>query len=174
MEHPDEWNRAVRENTIYYGTYAAPLRRQFAVEYPLYLLVAYGNGNILGYRRENGTYVIEPEQAYTVRKIFELYVSGLGYKKICAELIRLGCKNAHGKVSWKTDRIGRILQNATYKGYICYNKSHSDGYLTQKRINHKEEAFQYIKGNFEAIVPEELWDQCAEIRSRKSAAQMDP
>ena len=135
--------------------------------------VLYGNGNILGYRRENGTYVIEPEQAYTVRKIFELYVSGLGYKKICAELIRLGCKNAHGKVSWKTDRIGRILQNATYKGYICYNKSHSDGYLTQKRINHKEEAFQYIKGNFEAIVPEERWDQCAEIRSRKSAAQMD-
>ena len=104
--------------------------------------VLYGNGNILGYRRENGTYVIEPEQAYTVRKIFELYVSGSGYKKICAELIRLGCKNAHGKVSWKTDRIGRILQNATYKGYICYNKSHSDGYLTQKRINHKEEAFQ--------------------------------
>ena len=135
--------------------------------------VLYGNGNILGYRRENETYVIEPEQAYTVRKIFELYASGLGYKKICAELTRLGCKNAHDEVSWKVDRIGRILRNATYKGYIGYNKSHSDGYLTQKRVNHKEEDFQYIKGDFEAIVPESLWDQCAEIRSRKSAAQID-
>lgn len=135
--------------------------------------VLYGNGNILGYRKENGTYVIEPEQAYTVRKIFELYASGLGYKKICAELTRLGCKNAHDEVSWKVDRIGRILRNATYKGYIGYNKSHSDGYLTQKRVNHKEEDFQYIKGDFEAIVPESLWDQCAEIRSRKSAAQID-
>lgn len=105
--------------------------------------------------------------------ILELYSSGLGYKKICAELTRLGCKNAHDEVSWKVDRIGRILRNATYKGYIGYNKSHSDGYLTQKRVNHKEEDFQYIKGDFEAIVPESLWDQCAEIRSRKSAAQID-
>ena len=135
--------------------------------------VLYGNGNILGYRRENGTYVIEPEQAYTVRKIFELYASGLGYKKICAELIRLGCKNAHGEVSWKVDRIGRILRNATYKGYIGYNKSHSDGYLTQKRVNHKEEEFQYVKGEFEAIVPESLWNQCAEIRNQKSASRID-
>ena len=88
-------------------------------------------------------------------------------------MTRLGCKNAHDEVSWKVDRIGRILRNATYKGYIGYNKSHSDGYLTQKRVNHKEEDFQYIKGDFEAIVPESLWDQCAEIRSRKSAAQID-
>lgn len=43
--------------------------------------VLYGNGNILGYRRVEGTYVIEPEQAYTVRKIFDLYAAGLGYKK---------------------------------------------------------------------------------------------
>lgn len=33
--------------------------------------VLYGSGNILGYRRENGTYVPEPEQAETVRLIFQ-------------------------------------------------------------------------------------------------------
>lgn len=43
--------------------------------------VLYGNGNILGYDRVNGTYVINPEQALTVRKTFELYAAGLGYKK---------------------------------------------------------------------------------------------
>ena len=88
--------------------------------------VLYGTGNILGYERVNGTYVIDPEQAYTVHKIFELYAAGYGYKKICSELMRLGCKNAHGKVEWKMDRIGKMLRNATYKGYIGYNKSHSD------------------------------------------------
>ena len=40
--------------------------------------VLYGTGNILGYDRVDGTYVINPEQAYAVRKIFELYASGLG------------------------------------------------------------------------------------------------
>ena len=88
--------------------------------------VLYGTGNILGYDRVGGTYQINPEQAYTVRKIFELYDQGLGYKRICAELVRLGCKNAHGNVEWKVDRIGRILRNATYKGYIGYNKSHKE------------------------------------------------
>lgn len=133
----------------------------------------YGNGNILGYDRKDGTYIINPEQAFVVQKIFELYAKGLGYKKICNELVRLECKNASGKIHWTVERVGRILRNATYKGYICYNKSHSKNYLEQKRINHKDEDYIYIQGDFEPIVSEELWDQCAEIRLRKSAAQRD-
>lgn len=135
--------------------------------------VLYGTGNILGYDRVNGTYVINPEQAYVVRKIFELYASGMGYSKICAELTRLGCKNARGDVKWTMERIGRILRNATYKGYIGYNKSHSDGYLSQKRVNHRDEAFEYIKGNFEPIVSEDLWNRCEEIRLQKGVKLLD-
>lgn len=131
----------------------------------------YGNGNILGYDRKGDTYVINPEQAYSVRKIYELYADGLGYQKICNELMRLGCKNASDKVQWSVDRIGRILRNATYKGYICYNKSHSNNFLEQKRVNHRDEEFVYMKGDFEPIVSEKLWNQCEEIRLRKSAAQ---
>ncbi|MBQ1237446.1 MAG: recombinase family protein, partial [Oscillospiraceae bacterium] len=108
-----------------------------------------------------------------MRKIFELYAEGLGYQKICNELIRLGCKNASGKIQWSVERIGRILRNATYKGYICYNKSHSNNFLEQKRINHRDEEFVCVKGDFEPIVSEELWDRCREIRLRKSAAQRD-
>ena len=135
--------------------------------------ILYGTGNILGYDRVNGTYVINPEQAYVVRKIFELYASGMGYSKICAELTCLGCKNAHGDVKWTMERIGRILRNATYKGYIGYNKSHSDGYLSQKRVNHREDEFEYIKGNFEPIVSENLWNRCEEIRLQKGVKLLD-
>lgn len=38
--------------------------------------VLYGSGNILGYRRENGTYVPDPDQAETVRLIFQMYSTG--------------------------------------------------------------------------------------------------
>lgn len=136
--------------------------------------VLYGTGNILGYERVGDTYTINPEQAYTVQKIFQLYANGWGYKRICGELVRLGCKNAHGDVKWDVDRVGRILRNATYKGYICYNKSHSDGFLTQKRINHRDEEFICIKGNFEPIVSETLWNQCEQLRLKKSAKQRGP
>ena len=131
--------------------------------------VLYGNGNILGYDRVGGTYVINPEQAATVRKIFELYADGLGYKGICAELMRLGCRNSHGIVDWKVDRIGRILRNATYAGYVGSNKSRSDGYLTQRRVNHRESDYVYVKGNFPPIIPESLWQRCAAIRKAKSS-----
>lgn len=131
--------------------------------------VLYGNGNILGYNRVGGTYVINPEQAATVRKIFELYADGLGYKGICAELMRLGYRNSHGIVDWKVDRIGRILRNATYAGYVGSNKSRSDGYLTQRRVNHRESDYVYVKGNFPPIIPESLWQRCAAIRKAKSS-----
>ena len=40
--------------------------------------VLYGNGNILGYDRVGETYVINEEQAETVRMIFDLYLQGYG------------------------------------------------------------------------------------------------
>ena len=95
----------------------------------------YGSGNILGYRRENGTYVPDPDQAETVRLIFQMYSDGeKGLTQIVNELYRLGRLDAGGHVSWDASKVSRVLHNATYKGCICYNKSHSDGYLTQKRI----------------------------------------
>ena len=36
--------------------------------------VLYGTGNIIGYNRVNGTYVIDPEQAQTVRTVYQLPV----------------------------------------------------------------------------------------------------
>ncbi|WP_409967191.1 recombinase family protein [Bengtsoniella intestinalis] len=135
--------------------------------------VLYGNGNILGYDRQGKSYAINPQQAYIVEKVFTLYASGIGYKGICSELTRLGCKNAHDEVNWKVERIGRILRNATYMGYIVYNKSHSNGFLTQKRVTHREKEFVYIKGEFPPIVSEELWHQCERIRKKRSVAHCD-
>lgn len=46
--------------------------------------VLYGNGNILGYDRDKntGTYVINSDQAETVRMIYDLYSSGKGMGQI--------------------------------------------------------------------------------------------
>jgi DNA invertase Pin-like site-specific DNA recombinase len=44
--------------------------------------VVYGNGNILGYKRVGKEMVIDPEQAQTVRLIYDLYLAGYGVLKI--------------------------------------------------------------------------------------------
>ena len=97
---------------------------------------------------ENGTYVPDPDQAETVRLIFQMYSDGeKGLTQIVNELYRLGRLDAGGHVSWDASKVSRVLHNATYKGCICYNKSHSDGYLTQKRIkNPDESSYVYVKG----------------------------
>lgn len=131
--------------------------------------VLYGNGNIIGYDRVNGTYVINEEQAETVRMIFDMYLQGAGQTKIAKELCRLGRKDGHGQVSWAASKVGRILHNATYKGYNCYLKSFSNNYLEQKRVkNLDEETYMYVKGDFEPIVSEEIWNKCSEIRKSRT------
>ena len=127
--------------------------------------VLYGNGNIIGYDRVDGTYVINPEQAATIRTVFELYAQGFGQKEIVNELTRRGCKDGNGNVKWSCVKISRILRNATYMGYVCYNKSKVNNFLEKKRIkNLDEDTFVLKKGDFEPIVSEALWRRCECIR----------
>lgn len=130
--------------------------------------VLYGNGNIIGYDRVGGTYIINPEQAKTIRTIFELYAQGLGQKELVNELTRRGCKDGNGNVKWSCVKISRILRNATYMGYVCYNKSKVNNFLEKKRIkNLDEDTFVLKKGDFEPIVSEALWRLCERIRKSR-------
>ena len=52
--------------------------------------VYYGNGNILGYNRVGKELVIDPEQAKTVRKIYDWYLDGMGVRQIQFELEKRG------------------------------------------------------------------------------------
>ncbi len=133
--------------------------------------VLYGSGNILGYDRDKAkrTYVINPEQAETVRMIYDLYESGKGMQFIRDEMIRRKRKDASGLVRWDTTKIARILRNSTYKGWQAYLKSQRNNFLDQRAIvNYDEETYLYVKGDFEPIISEEQWEHCKEIRcSRK-------
>lgn len=137
--------------------------------------VLYGNGNILGYDRVGDTYVINPEQAETVRLIYNLYESGMGMQVIRNELIRLGKKNARGTTEWDVTRISRCLHNTVYKGVMAYNKSHSNNFLDQKTIvNRDEDSYMYVAGKFEPIISSEQWERCKHIReSRKKVQAID-
>ena len=142
--------------------------------------ILYGCGNILGYdlKRNIGpdgkwdpsenTYVINPEQAETVKMIYDLYEEGNGITKIGKILTDRNRLNASGKVRWEPSTVLRILDNATYKGYICYNKSGSNNYLEQKRIvNRNKETYEYHKGDWEPIISEEQWERVQKLKNSK-------
>ena len=130
--------------------------------------VLYGNGNILGYDRLGDIYVINEDQAETVRIIYDLYLKGNGFNKIVNELVRLKRKDSSGLVRWDATKVSRILHNATYKGYQGYYKSHKNNHLDQKTIiNRDEDTYLYVKGRFTPIISEEVWDKCKALRENK-------
>jgi len=131
--------------------------------------VAYGTGNILGYDRVGSNLVINPEQAETVRMIYDMYLNeNKGATKIARELENRGRLTASGGTKWTASYIARLLGNSTYTGIIAYGKSFSNNYLEQKRIlNSNPNTYLYKKGNFEPIVTEEEFKRAQEIKKKR-------
>lgn len=133
--------------------------------------VAYGNGNILGYDRQGKELVINPEQAKTVRMIYDMYLDGMGMRKIQFELEKAGRLTATGLKNWSCANIGRILNNPFYCGTIVYRKEFVPDYLEQKKIKN----FDYVdkvvvEGTHEPIVTKEEFEQVQNILKSKSVS----
>ena len=140
--------------------------------------VYYGNGNILGYTRVETLlpdktklvdYVIDPEQAETVRMIFDLYLDGYGLVKIKDELELHGRKTSQGKDKWFPTVISHVLKNSFYCGIITYHKEYVPDYLKQKKVkNYGELEFTQVEGKHEPIVTVEEYERVQRIMESKT------
>ena len=129
--------------------------------------VFYGNGNVLGYdrieQRINGKktvdFIINPEQAKTVRMIYDLYLEGKGIRAIKFCLEQAHRITAMGKSNWHEGNISKILQNSFYCGVITYHKEFVPDYLEQKKIrNFGDIEHIVVKGSHEPIVTEKEFE----------------
>lgn len=131
--------------------------------------VFYGNGNILGYDRVGREMVINPEQAKTVRMIYDMYLSGMGVTAIQYELEKAGRLTATGKEKWFASYISHMLKNSFYCGIITYHKEYTPDYLKQKKIvNYGDVELTQVKGTHTPIVTEEEFYQVQEIMAQKT------
>ena len=126
--------------------------------------VIYGNGNILGYDRVGKEMIINPEQAETVRMIYDWYLAGEGIRSIQFKLEQAGRLTAMGKTTWHMTNISKILKNTFYCGIITYHKQWTPDYLEQKKINnHGEIEHTLVQGTHEPIVTVEEFEKVQEI-----------
>ena len=88
--------------------------------------VYYGNGNILGYNRVGKELVIDPEQAKTVRKIYDWYLDSMGVRQIQFELDKEGVLTAMGKTRLYESNISNILKNPFYTGIWSLTFQHAE------------------------------------------------
>ena len=153
-----EESRSISENTTW------GKRKQFAD----------GKGSLaystfLGYEKgEDGSLRVNPEQAETVKLIYQLFLQGLSPYAIGKKLTGMGIKSPAGKDIWHQSSVKSILTNEKYKGDALLQKQYTADFLTKKRKRNQGEIPQYyVEGNHEAIIPPETWELVQEEMERR-------
>lgn len=73
-----------------------------------------------GYAYQNGIITINPTESMTVKRIFDLYISGLSLLKIAQLLTSENIEYMPGEVSWNKGKIKRIIDDDIYTGIDLY------------------------------------------------------
>ena len=107
---------------------------------------------LLDYRIKDGKYVIEPEEAKTVKRIYEQYLSGKGIQTIVNELNQNGILTRFG-MEWHISGVQRILRNITYTGNLVLQKTFRENHITKRKIINTGELPKYkVTDSHEAII----------------------
>lgn len=112
----------------------------------------------LGYDKDpDGELVINPKEAQIVKRIFSLYLSGMGGHTI-AKLFNKEKVPTVDQKQWHSTTVLNILKNEKYKGDALLQKYYFAEINKKQRLN-KGQVQQYlIRDNHEAIVSRDDWD----------------
>ena len=132
---------------------------------------AIGRRSYYGYRIVDNKYVVVPEEAEIVRRIFhEYYYDKKGSTLIAQGLNADNILSATG-VAWTSCSVLAILKNEKYCGDLTQWKSVTESYLTKRCVkndgSNPDTPTFTIKDHHIAIVTHEVWDGVqAEIAKR--------
>ena len=109
-----------------------------------------------------------PEEAEVVKRIFDLYCSGVGSTGICEALEKEHARAPQGK-NWSPTTISNILFNVHYLGKVRWNHrrkslSVEDGEIKRRRL--LAEDYLVFDGLHPAIIDQSVWDKVHEIKGK--------
>lgn len=123
-----------------------------------------------------------PEQAPVVKRIFELYASGIGPTRMCAIFEAEHIPSPAGTKKWSPNSFKGMFTNVHYLGKVKWNqrktvKSVEDGVVKVSRPHRSD--YLIFEGKHPAIIEQELWDRVQAItgshpRNTKAKNQINP
>lgn len=131
---------------------------------------------------EKRTFQIDEETAPTVRRIFEMYASGISPQRI-AEIfneedipsagrlafLRTGRKyNNNEHPYWEQATIRPILRNIAYIGHLAQQKTSAISYKNHRLIRKDRSDWVIVHNTHEPIISQELWDRVQDRMSSQS------
>ncbi len=105
----------------------------------------------------NGTFILLPDEAVIVRRVFDEYLSGRGTEAIANGLNADGLTNRGGK--WYPSVIAHMLRNVDYTGNLLLQKTYREDHLTKRKKKNDGVLPQYfVEEAHEAIVDSDTFE----------------
>ena len=126
-----------------------------------------------GFDLINGKLVINETEAAVIRRIFDLYLQGIGMQTIANILNDEGVRRQYGREKWHHTTVNYVLNNERYKGDALLQKQITTQTLPfKKQRNHGEQPMYYVENSNPAIVSRETYDAVqALIKSRQPSCK---
>ena len=131
------------------------------------------NKHILGYRydEEKKKYIIIPEEAGTVRRIFAMYLEGRSLREIAETLNGEGLATVKGN-AFTENSLNVMIRNEAYAGDIRRQKCYMEDPVTKSKVPNRGQLPQYYMPDcHEALLDRGTWERVqAEIKRRAESA----
>ena len=126
---------------------------------------------LLGYKKgTDGEMVIVPEQAETVKLIYEMYLSGKTLRSIKESLEARGLRNATGTTEWTTSNLRTILSDEKYCGDVLRQKTFIRDCISKQVVKNTGQRPKYlIQNHHDAIIPREQFNAVQFEMARRRA-----
>ena len=126
-----------------------------------------------GFDLINGKLVINETEAAVIRRIFNLYLEGIGMQGIANILNDEGICRRYGREKWYHTTISYVLNNERYKGDALLQKQITTQTLPfKKQFNNGERPMYYVENSNPAIVSRETYEAVqALIKSRQPSSK---
>lgn len=126
---------------------------------------------LLGYRKgADGKPEIVPEEAETVRSIFNLYLDGYTLLNIAQILMDQKITTATGKSEWTKSAIQSILKNEKYVGDALLQKTFTADCITHKVVkNNGERPMYLVTDHHTPIIDRDTFDRVQQEIARRNS-----
>jgi DNA invertase Pin-like site-specific DNA recombinase len=127
-----------------------------------------GTISAYGYKLVGNTLEIYEPEAAVVRRIFAMYLGGMGKQTIAKQLNSEGIPRRYGYEKWYVDTITYILSNERVVGDALLQKSFATEEFPFRQVKNKGEKPQYyVENSHPAIISREDFDAAQELQARK-------
>jgi len=133
------------------------------------------NKHILGYRYDDELkkYVIIPEEAETVRRMFQMYIDGVSLRNMAANMNRAGIRTTLGN-EFQEASVRQLIFNEVYAGDIRRQKCYTADPITKTKVKNCGELPQYYMADcHEAIIDRETYAK-VQAEMERRAGMINP